>query len=730
MGLKRKAGELKKAGEVRERLADAVKHAGRIDLEYAVEATGADKDTVMKAAEELEKDGILKVEKHFMGKTEFVSQKPAEEAGGTGELLNMVEERGSVKLKNAAAAFKMSEETALQHANNLMEDGLVSLNKRFLRGYVIRGRPLNIARYRIDESVRDRRKQGRVVYGSADTLLELTEKTGGLTVEDASNVLDLPRENVEALIDDMGDLLELTYPANPLASPKIKPGCKRGEGGGKPREGKVLDSYGVEADGVPANIRVVSTGDESMPIYDVERPEIGRGTRAVLKTLMEELSTDVKVNVEDISDPKKMYGLKDRFHAEARKHLRDRLNLPAEDLDVLAGITVHRMFGLGDIEMLMHDDWLEEVCVNTSHFPVTAYHKRFGWVKTSIILEDERRVYNYAAQIGRKVERDITSLDPIMDAHLLSGDRVNATLFPISNFGNTITIRKFARQPWTVTHYVSEDLKTLNTEMAAFLWLCFQYELNVIVGGGTASGKTSMLNSLCSLIQPTHRIITIEDTRELNLPKYLKWNWVPLTTREPNPEGKGEVSMLDLLVNALRMRPDRIVMGEIRKREEAEVLFEAMHTGHSVYSTIHADTAENLKRRLIEPPIEIPSSEIEALHLMVVVYRDRRMGERRVFEIAEIIPGGAGREFELNYLYRWNSRDGKFAKVNESKRVMDELGLHAGMTRDKITEDLKEKQEVLAWMVDNNVKDLNSVGEVIDEYYRNPGGLLKKVRGK
>jgi flagellar protein FlaI len=130
----------------------------------------------------------------------------------------------------------------------------------------------------------------------------------------------------------------------------------------------------------------------------------------------------------------------------------------------------------------------------------------------------------------------------------------------------------------------------MTPDMAALLWQAMQYEMNVLVAGGTASGKTSALNGLVALVQPFQRILTIEDTRELMLPTY-QWNWIPMITRLPNPEGLGEVTMLDLLVNALRMRPDRIVMGEIRRKREAEVLFEAMHTGHSVYSTMHADTS-------------------------------------------------------------------------------------------------------------------------------------------
>ena len=183
--------------------------------------------------------------------------------------------------------------------------------------------------------------------------------------------------------------------------------------------------------------------------------------------------------------------------------------------------------------------------------------------------------------------KEITTLNPLMDAHLKTGDRVNATLFPISSKGNTITIRKFAVKPWTVTSLIKE--KTISYEGAALLWLAVQNEMSLLVTGGTASGKTSMLNMIANFFPPNQRIISIEDTRELMLPEIL--HWVPMETRLPNPEGKGGVEMLDLIVNSLRMRPDRIIVGEIRRKREAEVLFEAMRTGHSVYGTLHANNA-------------------------------------------------------------------------------------------------------------------------------------------
>ena len=157
---------------------------------------------------------------------------------------------------------------------------------------------------------------------------------------------------------------------------------------------------------------------------------------------------------------------------------------------------------------------------------------------------------------------------------------------PISVEGNTMTIRKFASKPWTVTDLI--NTQTISLDAASLIWMGIQYELSTLIAGGTATGKTSMLNAIANFFPPNQRIISIEDTREIQLPSFL--HWIPMVTRLPNPEGKGEVSMLDLLVNSLRMRPDRILVGEIRRKREAEVLFEAIHTGHSVYATVHANS--------------------------------------------------------------------------------------------------------------------------------------------
>lgn len=497
---------------------------------------------------------------------------------------------------------------------------------------------------------------------------------------------------------------------------------------GSAKTDEIKKTYRIEVDNVKATVRIILKPEEYVPIYDVEYPKMQEATSIVIDTIREELIEKVSISPREILNTKLMEGLKQRFMEKANELIERAFpTMEKGRRESLAGSLVHEMLGLGIMEILIADADLEEIVINSSDEPMWVYHKQFGWLKSTITPKSEDEIYNYSSIIGRKVGRQITTLDPLMDAHLTTGDRVNATLSPISR-GNTITIRKFARNPWTITHLIDPVINTLNAEVAAFLWLGMEYELSLIMAGGTGSGKTTFLNSIMPFVPPNQRILSIEDTRELNLPKYL--HWVPMTTRQPNPEGKGEVSMLDLVVNSLRMRPDRIIVGEIRRQREAEVLFEAMHTGHSVYSTLHANTAEQVKRRMTSPPISLPESMLEALHLVCVQFRDRRRGVRRTFQIAEVVPL-AGREgtamVDLNVLYVWRASEDKLVKIRGSQRVFEEIMLHAGMQEREIEEDLQEKVKILNWLSANKINTVNTVGKVFADYYRDKQEVLDWV---
>lgn len=579
-------------------------------------------------------------------------------------------------------------------------------------------------------------KEGESIKTNYDAIIEVIKNKGGKAkLYDMYAHTDLKKKTIDYLLRILSKekIVEIYYPTNPLASPVVtlkKENLTKLEVIDQEinPDKKLIETYAVISDFVVADVKIWSVPFENTPIYEVVPHELSLGTKALILDLVEDMARKLAVKFEDISDPRKLLELKKTFYEAAKKSIKEAIpDIDDDYLKVLAGTLLHHSYGLGDMEIIMSDNWLEEIAINGAKEPISVYHRKYGWLKTTKKFNSEADIYNFSSQIGRKVGKQITSLSPIMDAHLLTGDRVAATLFPISTEGGTLTIRRFARNPWTVVHMIDPKNPTMSKEMMSLLWLSIQYELNVLVVGGTASGKTSVLNTLCSLIPPTNRIISIEDTREISLPDALHWNWVPLASRTKNAEGLGEVTMLDLMVASLRMRPDRIVVGEIRRKEQAEAMFEAMHTGHSVSATMHADTTEQIKRRLTQPPIEIPENEAQALQLVLVQYRDRRRGIRRTLEISEFLPGSQDEKININYLYRWRPRSDKFERDSSSIRISEDLNLHTGMTTQDIENDLAEKQDILQWMLDNNIKDVNRVGQIMRIYYKYPKMLLDTV---
>ncbi|MFH1399859.1 MAG: type II/IV secretion system ATPase subunit [Candidatus Woesearchaeota archaeon] len=530
-------------------------------------------------------------------------------------------------------------------------------------------------------------------------------------------------------------LLSIDYPANVMASPKVSLIVKNQEEDERvvePAENKSLvQEYTIDCDKLQSQVMIWKSASQDVSQYQLITPQLGIGTRALLDGLVSRLTKTISVELEEATDPKKIQKLKEDYFDLILSLLKE--TLPEENqavIDALASILYHRVQGLGIIDIILSDDYIEEIAINSSNETISLYHKLQGWLKTLIYLPTEDKIFNISSQIGRKSGQQINSLNPIMDAHLVTGDRVASTIYPISTHGNTITIRRFSREPWTITQFINPKINLMSKRMASFIWLAMQYELNIIIAGGTASGKTSVLNALSSLIPPTNRIISVEDTREISLPKSLYWNWVPMTSRNANPEGKGAISMLDLIIAALRMRPDRIIVGEIRKQDQAQALFEAMHTGHSVYATMHADTSTQVIRRLLEPPIQVPETELASLHLVLIQFRDRRTGRRRTRELVEILD--SKKNVELNHLFRWNPRNDEFEEVRTSRRVYEEISLHVGMTPKEIEADLKERASILQWMLDSGVDSLHQVGNVLSIYYKNKDflvGCIKKKMG-
>jgi len=566
-----------------------------------------------------------------------------------------------------------------------------------------------------------------MIETKADQIVALVQKHKVIDVERVAKEVGIPSQKVEAIcaVLEKGGVVDIIYSLNISEKPKVSFRLLPAEppqpedGASK---GKIISSYTFVADGVPASVVISDT--EKDKYYTITLVEFGTATKIFLDLIRDEMLRQMPVNAQlDVSDVEKATKVRKDFQNQIKTYI-SQFAFGKETEDLLVGVLLHKLFGLGEIELLDQDDWLEEIIINNSKSPVGVYHRKFGWLKSNLYMPDEESIFNFASQIGRRAGRQIATLTPILDARYESGDRVCATLSPISAHGNTITIRRFARNPWTVGNLVGEPGYSMTPEMAGMLWQAIHYEMNVIIAGGTASGKTTALNALAAFIPTNQRIVTIEDTREIMLPVY-QWNWVPLLTRNANAEGLGEVSMLDLMVTALRMRPDRIVLGEMRRQSEAEVLFEAMHTGHSVISTLHADTAMQALRRLTSPPINLPPSDLDAVHLLVVQYRDRRRNIRRTLEIAELVGGQTETDLTTNTIYRWRPRTDSFDMVGEPNKYLKEINLHTGMTKDEIYQDIANRAVIIKWLIKNKMNDIESVGRIMALYYSKPNEILE-----
>lgn len=479
---------------------------------------------------------------------------------------------------------------------------------------------------------------------------------------------------------------------------------------------KIIDAYQLNINDIVVDVSITTKEEEPVPIYNISITNISNTTKIILEKIRDEfVSEETKTLSEEESIQNIHAHFKDKILNLLTKYFP---NADKKTMDMLINYLLQQNIGLGNLDILLKDINLEEIVINNANEPVWVYHRRYGWLKTNVLVPSESKIRHYSTIIGRDVGKEITLLNPLMDAHLKTGDRVNATLFPISSKGNTITIRKFAAKPWTITDFIKE--RTISYEGAALLWMAVQNELSIIVAGGTASGKTSMLNVISNFFPPNQRIISLEDTREVVLPKVL--HWVPLETRLPNPEGKGGIEMLDLIINSLRMRPDRILVGEIRRKKEAEVLFEAMHTGHSVYGTLHANNARETINRLTSPPIDLPKQILSALSLIVVQHINRRTGRRRTLQIAETLPSGDAR-----VLMQLNPIRDSLEIVNEPIAILETLNLYTGLSKSEIYTDMQSKIAILKWIVSRNILDVDKIGLIMSKYYRNKPFI--KVKG-
>ncbi|RLF78352.1 CpaF family protein [Thermococci archaeon] len=483
-------------------------------------------------------------------------------------------------------------------------------------------------------------------------------------------------------------------------------------------EVKVLDAYG--------NIRIIKAKGEPVPIYELRIPELSKEEQKLLKMVRDRAIVEIQIDPESIPNPEERRRV---FLKAVRSMVKEMApNFSEGRIEVITELIVQNMIGYGRLDPLIRDDNLEEVMVIGTNKPVYVWHRRFYMCKTNIVFEEDKEILNIIERIAREIGRRIDQQSPLLDARLPDGSRVNATIPPISLEGPTITIRKFKKDPLTIIDLIKYG--TLNTDIAGLLWIMVDglgvKPANVLVSGGTGSGKTTLLNSLAMFIPPSERVISIEDTAELQLPIE---HWVRLETRPPNIEGKGEVTMDDLVKNTLRMRPDRIIVGEVRG-PEARTMFTAMNTGHDgCMGTIHANSARETIVRLESPPMNVPRIMIPALDvvLMLVRFHSRKKGTiRRVTEIAEV-SGIEGESVQLNKLYKYDAAKDELVSTGVPSRFMNILSQHTGMTPMELELEKEKRKLVLDWMIERGIRSIEEVGHYIREFYMDPESFLKRI---
>ncbi len=381
------------------------------------------------------------------------------------------------------------------------------------------------------------------------------------------------------------------------------------------------------------------------------------------------------------------------------------------------------------IDPLLNDRYVEDISCDGEEQYIFIFHKHYKDVITNIRFgKDELR--SFIKKLAQRSGEHISAADPMVDASLPDGSRAQMTLgTEVTTAGSTFTIRLFEETPFTPVDLL--DYNTFSLMQMAYLWTSIQHNKSLIFAGGTASGKTTSMNAVSLFIPPKSKVITIEDTREIKLPQK---NWIPGTTRDGLGDDSSEIDMYSLLVAALRQRPEYIVVGEIRG-EEAETLFQAMNTGHTTYSTMHAETADAAIGRLTNPPINVPKQMITALDIVCIQNQIRFTDEnghaknvRRNEETREIVGLKDNGSFRNRRPFQWDAETDTFITSLDSSNVLARISEENGWTREELEEQLRQRKEVLEYMLDEDIREFEKVAKVIQAYMVDSENVIRKVR--
>ncbi|MBI5347008.1 MAG: Flp pilus assembly complex ATPase component TadA [Candidatus Aenigmarchaeota archaeon] len=463
---------------------------------------------------------------------------------------------------------------------------------------------------------------------------------------------------------------------------------------------------------------------ENAVVYNLIEPNLTPKESEMLHKIKEGLVQVINVSLDKVKKSGEMMG----FLEESVQSLLDDYGYELGDDQYLKIMYyVYRDYtGLNEIEPLLNDPYIEDISCDGVETPIFVVHQKLGSLKTNIVFEEDKKLKEFVVKLAERCDRYISYAEPLLDGSLPDGTRVQASLAgDVTTRGPTFSIRKFPEKPFTPVDMLK--LGTASPEMLAYLWFVVENGANILIAGGTATGKTSFLNAISLFINPESKIVSIEDTRELNLPHE---NWVPGVSRIGFVGTKvGEVSMYDLLRESFRQNPDYLIVGEVRGRE-ASVMFQGMASGHISISTMHAGDVDDVIKRLITRPISLTPSLIEVLDIVILMVHAREKGKsaRRVKKIVEIESVSEKGEIRSHDIFNWNPVSDSFEYSGDSK-VLKKMSEEKGISMEGIIKVIDERKDVLTWLVQQDHKDWKEVVRHMIEYINKPEKMMEKIRG-
>lgn len=397
--------------------------------------------------------------------------------------------------------------------------------------------------------------------------------------------------------------------------------------------------------------------------------------------------------------------------------------------------------GYGTVDVPMTDSEVEDISCDGVGIPLYIYHRKYGSIRSNLKFTSGTEVDAYVVWLAQRSGKHISVASPLLDATVPDGSRLQATLgMHVTKRGSSFTIRRFRDNPFTPVDLLK--FRTMSPEMMAYLWIAIENGQSMMVCGGTASGKTTTLNATLLFIPPQMKIVSIEDTRELNLPHE---NWVPCLTRAgfgaknlASGKAPGEIDMFDLLATALRQRPQYLMVGEVRGAE-AFIVFQAMATGKTCYTTFHAESVSAMVHRMENPPISLPRSLVSALNL-VLLQRQVKVGTkmtRRVQSLTEIVGlDPETNELITNSVYSWNPSDDTFLFSGHSY-IYERVALMKNWSMKEIEKEVRNRTDMLEFM---RLKEAQAtrqhpfthrdVGRLVAFYYKEPQQAASEARAE